>query len=785
MATAANQTTGARAAAAQMAETRAGNVLYEGITGRMAFTLPFLQRDMLDAALARFGATPDTVTQEQMTQALREVVLPHLARWGTPDGETPAATPAGLLTTDADDRLHTLSPVAARLLGLAPDAAVLGLPVVALAALAPCVPTVASFADADAVRIAHHLVPTDARRVLCVSHLRRDEHGVPFGVSVTVQDISLQIALYAEADRLYHASETRVRELTALGEIGRLVALSSSLEETLAVIAGKTARVLDCRAAAIFLPNADGQIELCGQHGLPPSYMATINALIAVTPQDDPAHAPPTLIAFRTGATVYRDLRDVPPDAPDGLRAAREMGARHGWAAVVATPLVAQGERIGVLTCYLAEPRPLADDAVRLLITVADQTAVWVRNRQLSAETQRQLREAKALHESAARLNSSLDRDAVLEEIVAQAAALTGARMALLAERVEGDDVALVARAAHHADPAIHDTITRMARDRALPVFREGPAVHAIHTRQPVVVRSEAEFARQPWYRVHLPAKVQDFLAVQALIAFPFGYEGRHDAALLLLYDRPIAPTEGEMHLIGVFADHAAVAMHNTRLHAQAQQAAALEERHRLARDLHDSVTQSLFSMSLLAQSLPALLHVAPEEATHSLDELRRLSKEALAEMRALLSQLRPVALEEDGLVDALTKHVLALQRRDGPTLVFTCNNCDERLPLAVEETLFRVATEAISNALKHAHATHVAVHVEQKAAIVTLTVRDDGTGFNPAARHGEPGHLGLAGMRERVARSGGTLTIQSAVGAGTTVGVRVAITAKTGNGGL
>ena len=232
-------------------------------------------------------------------------------------------------------------------------------------------------------------------------------------------------------------------------------------------------------------------------------------------------------------------------------------------------------------------------------------------------------------------------------------------------------------------------------------ILQHGPALYAIQQRAPLIVRSREEALTMPWWRreyaedvEHGPSEAFD---AKGFIAVPFGYQGACNAALMLIYDRAISPAEGEMQLLGAFADHAAVALHNTRLYGQAQQAAALEERHRLARDLHDSVTQSLFSMSLLAQAIPPLFAINPQEATNSLGELQRLSKEALAEMRALLFQLRPVALEEDGLVEALTKQVALLQRRDGPAAHLRGDRqrptCGCRLPDRGGD-LFRVASE-------------------------------------------------------------------------------------------
>jgi len=762
-------------------EAERGNQLYRTVTGRMPVTLPPLDRATLDAVLGSLGATPDTVTGAQMEQALRGLILPNISRWVAEREAYPFR--AGLIVTDARNRIVTLNANAAVILGLPADADLTGMSVADLPAVAPCVPTIEALGDDD-VRVTEYDLTTAERRLQCLSTLRRDASGMPIGVSTTVQDTTMQTAIIAEVDRLYHASERRVRELTALGEIGRLIALANSLDDTLALIAEKTTRTLGCRAAAIFLPDGAGRLMMRGQYGQPDAYVPIINAALAEFAETDSEYVPPTLVAFREGKMAFADMRVITPEMPEVLRVTRDIGEASGWAAIAAVPLIAQGEIMGTLTCYLDEPQSLSADETRLLTAIAGQTAISVRNRILTTETQRQLEEMRALHESAARLNSSLDRDAVLHLIVEQAAKLTHARVAILAELVEGSDL-LVARAAYSRDDTLKRDFARYMDGFGLPVFRDGPAVHAIRARQPVVVRDRHEVVEQPWYNAEMAERWHDpnAMDMQALIAMPFGYEEQYDAALMLIYDRAINPAEGEMQLLGAFADHAAVALHNTRLYAQAQQAAALEERHRLARDLHDSVTQSLFSMSLLAQAIPPLFAINPQEATNSLGELQRLSKEALAEMRALLFQLRPVALEADGLVEALTKQVASLQRRDGPELRFTCNNCDERLPHAVEDALFRVATEAVNNALKHSHAKVIAVHIEQEADIVTLSVRDDGTGFDLTTQHTEPGHLGLAGMRERVSRTGGVFTIESAPGKGTAVTVRVAAPAAANAG--
>ncbi|MDQ2785870.1 MAG: histidine kinase [Chloroflexota bacterium] len=747
-----------------------GNKVYHEYMQRLPIAVPMLDRAALDHAIADLGATPATVTEEQILRALRETVYPLLAD----ASRTAAAAPprAGLITTDAANRVRTITPVAAAIFGLAPDVDAVGQSVDALPGLDRCVPSVDTFADAESVQITESVIPADGRRVRCIAHLRTAADGMALGVSATVQDITLEAAVYAEAEPLYRTNETRAEELSTLANIARLIALTTSLDATLAAITKRTTQLLDSRAAAIFLPNALGQLQLMGQFGLPDDYAETINEFMRLAVHLPDEMQPPTTLAFRDGVPVHRNIIAIPDDAPAGAHAARAVAIADGWGSIVAVPLVAKGATSGTLTCYFAWQEPPSDEMLQRIMTITDYAAIAVQTSKLYAETERQLAEMTALHQTAALLNSSLDRAEVLNMIVEQAARVTGARVCGLLELSSSGD-ATIPRAIYGLDHFPFSDVS---------ILRHGPALYAIQQRAPLIIRNHGDAQAMPWWREDYAEQATHgslgAFDARAFIAVPFGYQGAHNAVLMLIYDHPINPDASELQLIATFADHAAVAMHNALLYEQAQQAAALEERHRLARDLHDSVTQSLFSMSLLAQVLPALWDVQPEEATRSLDELRRLSKEALAEMRALLFQLRPVALEEEGLVEALRRHIESLQRRDGPALAFTATDAEERLPLPLEEALFRVASEAVSNALKHAHAKAITAALDIRDGTATLTVRDDGRGFDHAAHQPQPGHLGLPGMRERVERIGGVLRIESASGAGTTITARVAIPA-------
>jgi signal transduction histidine kinase len=210
-------------------------------------------------------------------------------------------------------------------------------------------------------------------------------------------------------------------------------------------------------------------------------------------------------------------------------------------------------------------------------------------------------------------------------------------------------------------------------------------------------------------------------------------------------------------------------------LYEQAQEAAVLQERQRLARDLHDAVTQMLFSASLIAEVLPRIWARDPDKARQHLEDLRMLTRGALAEMRTLLRELRPAALDEARLSDLLQQMADALMGKIGiPVTLTVCDTRSHRvapLPLDVRTTLYRVAQEALNNVAKHAEAGKVTITLDQQPCRVDLSIQDDGRGFDTQRVTAD--HLGLGIMRERVAAIGGTLTVESAPGAGTCIRVQ------------
>jgi signal transduction histidine kinase len=230
---------------------------------------------------------------------------------------------------------------------------------------------------------------------------------------------------------------------------------------------------------------------------------------------------------------------------------------------------------------------------------------------------------------------------------------------------------------------------------------------------------------------------------------------------------------EADERIIVVLAAHAAIAIENARLFEASRELSVMEERNRLARDLHDAMAQNLFSLSLTAEAAAGLVRSDPERAAEQMQQVQELAHRTQAELRSLVFGLRPPQLDDDGLVTTVGKHLEVLSRAHGLKVDLRSRG-DAVLEPRVERELYRVVQEALNNVVRHAHAKSVTVDIEFRESAVNVVVRDDGDGFDPAARSIRERRLGLTSMRERAQALGGSLHIDSSPGAGTTVRVEV-----------
>jgi len=235
-------------------------------------------------------------------------------------------------------------------------------------------------------------------------------------------------------------------------------------------------------------------------------------------------------------------------------------------------------------------------------------------------------------------------------------------------------------------------------------------------------------------------------------------------------------PTESDLPFLTAIADQAAVAVENSQLLVAAGRQGVLEERHRLARELHDSVSQVLFSLSLHARALEFTVDSdgpLPDGALRDgVHEISELINNALVEMRALIFQLRPAALQEEGLVSAVRKHASALAAREGLDVTVVTPDREVAFEASTEEQLFRVIQEALHNVVKHVPGGQVRIEIRTAGdddSDLVIEISDNGSGFDPELEI--PGHYGLQTMAERVKEAGGTLLVTSRP-SGTTVGV-------------
>lgn len=243
------------------------------------------------------------------------------------------------------------------------------------------------------------------------------------------------------------------------------------------------------------------------------------------------------------------------------------------------------------------------------------------------------------------------------------------------------------------------------------------------------------------------------------------------------LTDKLDAPefSPADREAIEVLASPAAVAIEMARLYERSRELSVVEERNRLARDLHDSVSQTLFSMSLTAEAALLTVDTEPETAKRELANLGELSRAALQEMRALIFELRPADLEADGLVQTLEKHVEVLQRTASLNVRVRADGYEPQPP-KVEMTIFRIVQEALNNAIRHARAGQIEIVITQGHSSLVVVIADDGAGFDTEQPQVRGRRLGLTSMEERAKELGGRLSVVSTPGKGTRVRLEVAV---------
>ncbi len=296
--------------------------------------------------------------------------------------------------------------------------------------------------------------------------------------------------------------------------------------------------------------------------------------------------------------------------------------------------------------------------------------------------------------------------------------------------------------------------------------FSDNP-LRLVTTRQPLLLNTlDNESTRSALIREDsFLTSAGDANPVRSWLGVPMVVKDQVVGILRLTHTLPAPFNQGHVQLVQAIAIQAGIAIENARLYGQARELAVLNERQRLARELHDSVSQALYGISLGAHVALASLTQDPRKQKEALEYILSLADTGLTEMRALIFELRPDTLAVDGLLLALQRQTAALQARRGIEVV-TQFGVEPDLPIETKEIVYRITQEALNNAAKHANPSRIDVKINDQPIEFVVEIIDNGKGFDPALP--KPGHLGLRSMRERVESINGSLTINSAPGHGT-----------------
>lgn len=561
----------------------------------------------------------------------------------------------------------------------------------------------------------------------------------------------------------------RTRELATLLEVSESVTSTLELQALLDVILDQARRVIDYDRATFVLLEA-GHLEIVAVRGFGD-----------LAPPADQQPAGPVRLEGGRGAYLRSVLADGQTVIIDDIHGESSVGRRfqqawyddadepvyridivRSWMAV---PVIIRRQAIGLMVMSKTEPAFFGRHDAEIAEALARHAGIAIENARLFGNVQERTHELTTLLDASQALASTLDLESLFEVALDHLESVVpclGCSIGIF----END--AVVTKASHLAPGR---TTGDAALGVPLPLSRMGPLPGKILAGKTVGIddiTSDTEEAH--WFRQAVGDLLTDDSKrfIRSWMAVPIQHTNRVVGMISVSTDQPGFYTPEHARLASSVATHIALAIENAQLYKQAQQLAATEERQRLARELHDSVSQALYGIALGASTAQDLIEGDAQSALRKpLEYVLSLAEAGLAEMRALIFELRPGSLQEEGLVAAVTKQVEAMRARYG--LNVTWEHLEEPdAPLATKEAVYRIVQEALHNVVKHAKAANVVVDLHALPEGITAEVRDDGIGFDTGGTFA--GHLGLKSMRERAEKIGGRLDIQSSPDIGTTV---------------
>ncbi len=576
--------------------------------------------------------------------------------------------------------------------------------------------------------------------------------------------LAQRAALAVQNAQHFAAEQRRAEQFRVINDVGRYLASILDVDQLLTAIVSDIQKALEYEVISISLIEGDEVVI----KAFAPRALQELNvpALRAKIGHEG-------VIGWVAGTGMPLLVPDVSKE-PRFIFWPADMKTRSE----LAVPLVAKSGTIGVLNVESERLDAFDESDLKVMQALANQAAIAIENARLYESSNRQVAQLTALQETNRAVASTLERDALLKLIMEQATVLMQADGGLinLVDWEQREDEVVACSGA-----AVHFQGGRSSLDTSLSGWA------TLHSQSVISNRLDEDDRIDPDAVAWLTQT-----HIQSVALAPLTIKDRVAGTLVLIKESGKGGfDQADLDLLVAFADQAAIAIENARLYEEARQVAASQERSRLARDLHDAVTQTLFSASLIAEVLPGLWESDPAEGRQLLGELRQLTRGALAEMRTLLLELRPAALVEANLGDLLRQLAESVSGRTGIPVAVSLDGCPvPDLPDEVQVALYRIAQEALNNIVKHAQAQHAEVRLwcsraempkgrplddgaraaEAPPFRVVLTIEDDGRGFDPAAA--PPDHLGLGIIHERSQAIDAALRIESLPGRGTVIEV-------------
>ncbi|NLD50326.1 MAG: GAF domain-containing sensor histidine kinase [Clostridiaceae bacterium] len=574
-----------------------------------------------------------------------------------------------------------------------------------------------------------------------------------------------QAAIEFENISLYKETVKRADEMKTMLSIQQAITSRLNLEDVLKLIADEARRLTKAISTMVFLVDGDELVisAFSGKYSIKiPDYRIPIDKHLF----DD---------NFAAGSFDMFDNYPVNPDTYS------QITGNNGEKTYLNVPLTAGSRLVGVISVINRINHEFSTDDEHILNMLASSAVIGVENARMYEEEQR-LHEvdhnrrivAEGLRDILAVLNSNRPLNEILSFIVCEAARLMNTDAGSLYQ-LSKEDAVLELRASCGLPKELLELKT-------VPL-NSGAIGETILKRKPVAIYNIPELYDRLISSDELSLQQKLLYSnFNGLLAVPLICKDEVYGSIVLYFKKSTKSpglqrnfTDEQISLAATFADQAALAIDNARLRTQAEKMAVAAERNRLARDLHDSVTQTLFSSSLIAEVLPKIWEKNQTEGMKRLEELKQLTRGALAEMRTLLLELRPATLVEASLEELFRQLTEAMTGRARIPISVNIDNCNN-IPVDLKIVLYRITQEALNNISKHSGASKVSVCLVTSCDELSgntryeLSISDDGRGFDPNQVTGE--HLGIGIMRERCEAIGAEFLIESTPGKGSNITV-------------